>query len=313
MTSSLPDGNVNLDTTFGALLIGGLVSTALWGVTCVQTYTYFTQSSRDRPAYKAIILFLFAMDTFDSVLTGHFLYDYMVTHSADPLPSLFLTWSFNVRATVSFGSDFTIRMMFAMRVYKFSNKNLVPTTWIVTFSLIALGSGLFSIVKGFQVHSLARLHELLNAISVIFAATVAADLGITISLCYLLHKSRTGFRRTDSLIRVLMMYTINTGAISVLDGSIIMGIAITMPQNFLYDIPYLPLGKLHLNSYLACLNAREAIRERFQMQDPIFMESQILGRGRAPSIESGGTDSGSAGPTGLPSSVVGPEHRPSSL
>ncbi|TFK72648.1 hypothetical protein BDN72DRAFT_303984 [Pluteus cervinus] len=60
-----------------------------------------------------------------------------------------------------------------------------------------------------------------------------------------------------------------------------------MPQNLVYDIAYFAFGKLHLNSYLACLNAREAIQERFHMQDPILLESQLTpGLFRDPPVQS---------------------------
>ena len=66
-----------LDNTLGALLIGGLMNMAyvpsllfrlgfrsnwvhsLWGVTCVQTYNYFTHiKNRDRVSLKLMVLFL---------------------------------------------------------------------------------------------------------------------------------------------------------------------------------------------------------------------------------------------------------------
>ncbi|TFK66415.1 hypothetical protein BDN72DRAFT_148293 [Pluteus cervinus] len=54
-----------------------------------------------------------------------------------------------------------------------------------------------------------------------FATVTLTGLSIAISLCYLLHRSRTGFLRTDSTIRVLMVYTVNTGGIVAL-GALVM-------------------------------------------------------------------------------------------
>ncbi|TFK72662.1 hypothetical protein BDN72DRAFT_894641 [Pluteus cervinus] len=316
--SSFPVGNVNLDTTFGALLVSALLSTTLWGVTCIQTYIYFSQKSRDRPIYKAIVALLFALDILDSALVAHFSYYYMVTHSANPLISLVPNWSCNVRSSVSFLSEFIIRMMFTIRVYKFSKKNLILIIWIISFSLIPMGITIFSTTDGFITHFFGKLWTS-SAGSMIFIGSTVADLSIAISLCYLLHRSRTGFRRTDSLIRVLMMYTVNTGAIVALSGSIHIAIFVAIRPNLLHFIPYLILGKLHLNSYLASLNARETIREKFQNQDPILVESQfspaMLGRARAGSIESGETRSGlgSTVPIPLSFSVASPSHRRNSL
>ncbi|TFK72643.1 hypothetical protein BDN72DRAFT_835949 [Pluteus cervinus] len=276
MSSSLHFRQANLDTSPGPVLIGGLISTALWGVTCVQTYTYFTRKSRDGPAYKAIIAFLFVLDVLDSVLLGHFLYFYLITHSTNPIASLPPPWSCTGRGIVSFLSDFIIRMMFGIRVYKFSQKNLILIIWITMISLIPFAFGLYSMSMAFQIHSYAHLEPPYSiAVYVIFSANVVADLSIAISLCYLLYRSRTGFRRTDLLIRTLMVYTVNTGVIVALDTTFLLTTFVTMPQSLIYDIPYLPLVKLHLNAYLACLNAREAIQEKLQMQDLIFVESEL--------------------------------------
>lgn len=40
------------------------------------------------------------------------------------------------------------------------------------------------------------------------------DTIIAASLCYLLYTNRTGYRRTDSLLNTLMLYTVNTGIIT---------------------------------------------------------------------------------------------------
>ncbi|TFK72641.1 hypothetical protein BDN72DRAFT_303629 [Pluteus cervinus] len=289
MTSPLHFEQVNLDTSFGALLIGGLISTALWGVTCIQTYTYFTRKSQDGPVYKAIIVLLFALDTLDSVLLSHFMYYYMVIHSADPVVSLVPNWSSMARSVVSFLSDFIVRTMFAIRVYKFSKNNLILIAWITIFSILAFVSGLFSLIKILQNHSVVHVHELSDIVSFIFAAATVADFSISISLCYLLHKSRTGFRRTDSLIRVLMIYSVNSGAIVLLDAIPTLVTFITMPQTLVYDITYLSSGKLYFNSYLACLNAREAIREEFLREDPVLvsqLEQGIATQTEVPSAQS---------------------------
>ncbi|TFK72650.1 hypothetical protein BDN72DRAFT_835960 [Pluteus cervinus] len=300
---------MDLDTSFGPLLIGGLISTALWGVTCVQTYIYFTRKSRDGPAYKAVIAFLFVLCTVDSMLTGYILYYDLVTHSADPLASVAGGWSYTqARSIVSFLSDFIIRTMFAIRLYKFSKNNVILVTWIMTLSLVAFAAGLFCIIQILRINSFERLHEFSNIVSLIFATNALADFSIATSLCYMLHRSRTGFRRTDSLIRLLMIYTLNTGVIFVVDAIPTLVAFVTMPQNLIYNISYLPSAKLHLNSYLACLNARESIREKFEMQDPILVESQlssgILGRARAPSIESSALRSGSGVPAAISLSVA---------
>lgn len=114
-----------LDNRFAALSTHSEYS--LWGVTCVQTYTYFQRSSKDQTIFKLLVscnalqladlfssLFprwgssgnrhyahcvacclnvLFrGLDTFDSFLNCHILYYYFVTNFANPLAIASPVW-----------------------------------------------------------------------------------------------------------------------------------------------------------------------------------------------------------------------------
>ncbi|KAF7324970.1 hypothetical protein MKEN_00539400 [Mycena kentingensis (nom. inval.)] len=81
-----------MDDTLGALLVGGLLATALWGVTCVQAASFFLSNSADRKWHKALVGFLWVLDTFDTVLDGHMLYHYLITNFFVPQAILFPVW-----------------------------------------------------------------------------------------------------------------------------------------------------------------------------------------------------------------------------
>ncbi|TFK72628.1 hypothetical protein BDN72DRAFT_302904 [Pluteus cervinus] len=281
MTSSVSFTRTSLDKDLGALLIGGLVAMALWGVTCIQTYQYFTRKSLDGPAFKTKIAFLSALDIVDSTLTAHILYHYMVANYSNPLALLSEIWS--ALAGVTTVSDFIIRTMFTLRVYKFGNKNLIVTAWITILSLTGFVSGVYITIEAARTDSFMRLQRLSAVMCLNFASSNLADLTIAISLCYLLSRSRTGFRRTDSILRVLILYTMNTGLIVALDTSLLLAAYVMLPQSFVFFGFYFPLSKLYLSSYLAGLNARAALRDRLQNEGPLSINSQFLARNVEPS------------------------------
>ncbi|KAI0325122.1 hypothetical protein GY45DRAFT_284944 [Cubamyces sp. BRFM 1775] len=71
-------------------------------------------------------------------------------------------------------------------------------------------------------------------------------------MCALLAKSRRGvFDKTDQTIRTLVLYSINTGALTT-----------PASHTFIYAAIYFLLPKLYLNSALAHLNARKTLREQ---------------------------------------------------
>ncbi|KAF7324971.1 hypothetical protein MKEN_00539500 [Mycena kentingensis (nom. inval.)] len=161
-------------------------------------------------------------------------------------------------------SNFVVRGIFARRVYRLSKGNIWGTALIVALSTVDLACGLGAVisVKAFRIATFPELSSISTLFYVNFASGTAADIAVALALCYMLYTSRTGFERcrTDSLIRVLMTYTINTGLLVALDAAAGMLTYAFMPDNFWFLGCYLLLGKLYLNSYLAILNARKILR-----------------------------------------------------
>ncbi|KAJ3511445.1 hypothetical protein NLJ89_g4092 [Agrocybe chaxingu] len=248
------------DNTLGALLVGGLVAMALWGITCVQTYNYYMRANKDRIYLKLMVGFLWALDTFDSALNGHILYYYMVSNYLNPLAIFKPVWSVIIHVAATSISNFLIRTMFAHRIFRLSKGNILLTAWVMAISFSDLVVGVTITVKAFGIPSFPDLDKLSGLMYTTFALGTGSDLSVAVALSWLLYRSQTGFRRTDSLIMMLMMYTVNTGMIVAIDASLGMILYIVMPNNFIFLGFYLLLSKLYLNSYLATLNARELLR-----------------------------------------------------
>ncbi|TFK21386.1 hypothetical protein FA15DRAFT_645712 [Coprinopsis marcescibilis] len=250
------------DDTLGPLLLGGMFAMALWGITCVQTYTYFNRPRRDRPALRAIVAFLLMLDTFDTSLNLHLTYHYMVTNYFNARALFIPVWSVILHVAVTATSNFMIRTLFAQRIYHLSKGNKLITGWIMLISMTDLVTGIIITVKAFGLKTYLELDTLSNLMYLTFAAGTGSDLSVAIALCWLLRSSRTGFKQTDSMIKTLMMYTVNTGLIVAIDAALGMILYIVMPNNFIFLGFYLLLSKLYLNSYLATLNARQQLREK---------------------------------------------------
>ncbi|PPQ69735.1 hypothetical protein CVT24_001321 [Panaeolus cyanescens] len=242
------------DNTLGALLLGGLLAMALWGVTCVQTYHYYMYTTRDYRWMKFLVALLWLLDTFDSALNAHILYFYMVSNYINPLalfkPVCILMLSCHCER---FASDPPPTV---------SNENIALTGGILAISIADLVISLTIAIKAFGIVSFPELEKLSSLMYSTFAAGTGSDLCLAIALSHLLYKSRTGFKRTDGLIRVLMMYTVNTGMIVAIDASLGMITYAAMPNNLIFLGFYLLLSKLYVNAYLASLNARKTLRTK---------------------------------------------------
>ncbi|KAJ3824267.1 hypothetical protein F5880DRAFT_407776 [Lentinula raphanica] len=82
-------------------------------------------------------------------------------------------------------------------------------------------------------------------------SAAAADVIIAGSLCFYLSKSRTGYKKTDSLISTLIVYSLTTGLITSLIGVVIVVTFATMPNDYVWLAFFWIDGKCYVNSCLA--------------------------------------------------------------
>jgi len=123
-------------------------------------------------------------------------------------------------------------------------------------------------VKAFQLKTYAKTAVISWLFYSSLGAAVVVDCIFAISLCILLLRSRTGHKRTDSLMNVLMVYSINTGMITSLAAIICFITYAIMPNKYYYMGVFFILSKLNLNCLLASLNARTPLRDQIGLPSP---------------------------------------------
>ncbi|KAA1472644.1 hypothetical protein DENSPDRAFT_872325 [Dentipellis sp. KUC8613] len=274
-----PFEGVAWDNTLGALLIGGLLSGILYGITCTQCWVYYEKSSNDRLMLKFFVACLWLLDSFDFALNGHLVYHYLVTNYTNPLAlTAKPVWSLLIHVLITSITDFMVRTMFARRIWRLSHQNKLLTAGILATSLLDLLIGIIIVAKAFQLDSIDQLSKLKTLFYINFASGTGSDVYVAGVLCYFLHTSRTGFNtRTDSIISVLMLYTINTGLLTAIDAFMGMILYVVMPTNFIFITFYLQLSKLYSNAYLATLNNRGALREKTSTDGIVSIHLSQLG------------------------------------
>ncbi|KAI0788992.1 hypothetical protein BC629DRAFT_471674 [Irpex lacteus] len=167
-----------------------------------------------------------------------------------------------VIATILFSSEVLVTAIFAYRIWRFSGKTwpvllIIPPTLIGFAGAAAIGNYALKVpvYEEFKKHY-AWIWYLT------FGAQSFADIAIAATLSVILIKRRTGFRKTDSVIRTLIVYSMNTCALtSSASVASIITYAI-MPDNFIFIAFAMVLPKLMLNSLLALLNSRDSIRDK---------------------------------------------------
>ncbi|EKM53085.1 uncharacterized protein PHACADRAFT_210804 [Phanerochaete carnosa HHB-10118-sp] len=258
---SPPLPSLDLNNTLGVLLITEILISVLFGIACVQVYMYFHSSIRDSSRMKGIVLFLWILDGLHLAFTSHGIYQYAVMNFTNPLALTQCPWSFSADMVFAELSDFILTSVFAYRIYKISG-HMWPLIFIVPPQIVSLTAGLAIAVLVRKVPDYGELDKRYAWIwDTMFCLQAVADCAIAASLSTILVRRRTGFKRTNSLIRVLILYTIGTCTLtsSVSVASVIT--CISAPHNFIYFSIGTLLPKLTMNSLLALLNSRDALRE----------------------------------------------------
>ncbi|PPQ95466.1 hypothetical protein CVT26_008485 [Gymnopilus dilepis] len=282
---SLP--HVDLNTTLGAMFAGHTVATALFGITSLQTFIFFRGNTRDQRWFKELIAFLWGLDFLHQVFMTHGVYDYLVLNFGDIRALSKPTWSLLSQVLTTCLSDLIVRCVFARRIWLLSGHNRVLLFFNVTASIFVFVNS----TKAFSARAFIDMSfiTLIRESWLLYAAlggSVLADGLVTASLCVLLSQQRTGFKSTADIASVLFKehheVSSNAGfAEQGLRNSLLRHICnMATPIRLYGDLLHLgqtsaplptppainkptdPNQKVYINSLLAVLNTREALRRR---------------------------------------------------
>ncbi|KAJ3478214.1 hypothetical protein NLI96_g9915 [Meripilus lineatus] len=284
----------NKDTTLGATFIGFAASAVLFGVACAQTWTYLGRYPQDKTFYKLLVSALWILECVHQVFIGHSTYYYTITNWGNARALLQAPqWSLIVQVTLGAVVGGIVKICFAMRVWRFSQRNIPVTCCILLLIIAQLGKytgslgfnnqftrsssrprqipvvSCFYTVQGFGVASLTQVDELKLIGTLSLGLGVATDVLTAGALCFFLRGLRTGYSKDDSLINRLTLYAINTGILTSAVSLATLVLYDTMPTNFIFMGFYFVLSKLYLNSFLATHDAHEDI----EMQNPSGVRS----------------------------------------
>ncbi|KAL4075443.1 hypothetical protein J3A83DRAFT_4369599 [Scleroderma citrinum] len=268
-----------VDATFGALLLGVVISAILYGgnylffafrphkgvaiqlspVAVLQIIFYYTRYTADSWYIKSLVLVVFISDTMHQALITHSVFTYLVTDIGAPAELGKIVWSLVVEVLFNAITAFLVQCFLMMRVYRLSNKNTIVTVSVMAVVLAEFIMSLIYVSKTLTYETFNELGGFKSLSSAINATTAASDIMIMGCLCYLLQKYRTGFRRSDAIITRLIIFSVNTGLLtSILAIASLITISL-WPDDFIYIAFYFCLGRMYCNTLLATLNVRQII------------------------------------------------------
>ncbi|KIM80029.1 hypothetical protein PILCRDRAFT_822855 [Piloderma croceum F 1598] len=249
-----------LDDTMGATLIGVIVAAALWGVSCVQVWFYYNNYPKDHWYTKLFVAAVWFSDTLHQILITHTVYTYLITNFGNLAELGKIIWSLMAMVLVNGVTAFMVQSFMLLRVWKLTNGSYALTGLVGSLVVGEFTAILYFCVKAFQLKLFAQLPSIKGASISVNVLGAAGDVLIALVLCTMLQKSRTGFRRSDSMIKKLTIWTMNTGLLTSLCAVASMISILTAPNTFIYIAFFVNLGRLYSNTLMATLNARQSIR-----------------------------------------------------
>ncbi|KAJ7636316.1 hypothetical protein FB45DRAFT_906369 [Roridomyces roridus] len=256
---ALPD----VGPTLGALELGVLVSYLLFGVTTTQVYIYFTRFPEDDWKLKILVAFVWTCEAIHSACVGHTLYVYTISNFGnagrlvEALPS-----TFDTAVLVASVITSAVQGFFAYRIYIIGGRRIILPGIFWGISTIRFIGCLGIFVTGVKMTSLPVYEKQIGwLMTSVWAVGSANDIGISISLVYLLSRQRNEIhQRTVPLVDKLIMWTLETGIMTSAWALLTLIFFVVMNHNFVWLAIYITGTRVFSNSLLASLNGRSTLR-----------------------------------------------------
>ncbi|KAK0185423.1 hypothetical protein F5146DRAFT_1070102 [Armillaria mellea] len=248
-----------LDNTMGALLIGTIVAASIWGSSILHTYEYYSDYPKDHIGMKCVVAIVCLLDTMHQIFITHALYIYLIKGFANPLLLTKLLWTFLIQLVITGCQGLVCQGFFTWRVYVVSQRNRFLAGFIAILVVGNFVVTLYYYARCQSLTSTTQLKELKN-IAKLLVFGYSADILITISLIYMLLRSKTRNAQTNHIINRLVLYSLNTGFLNSIFAILCFVTATVWSENLIFVGLYAVLCRMYSVSVLATLNSRKRFR-----------------------------------------------------
>ncbi|KAI9060716.1 hypothetical protein FKP32DRAFT_1760038 [Trametes sanguinea] len=199
-----------LHETYGALLIGTSFGLMLYGLTLHQYYRYARTYRQDALRVKVLAFGIFVLETLHTVCCVAAIYYHLVSNYFNPIKLATGHWSTKLLIPVTGLSILLCQSFYALRLCRLGPEYACIGLVVVTIIAMVCEFGfvLALTIEGFRL----SFHDFQH---VMWLVCSLAGCAMFIDICLMgthvaaLMKSKTGYNRMDSLIDVLIIYSIN--------------------------------------------------------------------------------------------------------
>ncbi|KAL4070280.1 hypothetical protein J3A83DRAFT_3166444 [Scleroderma citrinum] len=253
---------VDVPATFGALLTGAFIATALSGVVTTQALLYVKLYPIDAASTKTIVAVIWTLDTGHTCLVLASIWIYFIQYYGEaskindiPIP---LATTIQLTAILTF----IVHCFYARRIHKVSRRDWRITLPIVILAFCRLCSATLCTAEMIHSKTFSAFRANFRWLFTLgLALSCLVDILIAVFLTYTLRSNRRASTSLDHVINSVILYTLETGSLTGAATVVSMIFWLIMPYNLIFMALHFVISKLYANSLLATLNSRRIIQQ----------------------------------------------------
>lgn len=236
------------------------ISMLMVGIMLSQVSYYVSKYQRDPRWMKWIVYTVCVVEVAHAGTLLHMQYFYVVEAVQNQSPKII--WSSGVSIILGVITTGLVQGLYIYRIWQFG-QNLLATSLL---SVLLLSRSALSIATVAFVFIYDDIVVLINTSAAIITINAALSVSVVIDILspamfvYSLKLQETQVKQTQTLMRKLAFYTVNTGAIAIVFSAATLFTFNLDKNDFLFTGFVSALGQVYANTMMALLNARQRLR-----------------------------------------------------
>ncbi|KAI0081404.1 hypothetical protein K474DRAFT_1656530 [Panus rudis PR-1116 ss-1] len=247
----------------GGTLICFCIMFMLYGVTTCQAYVYMLNSRDDPRWIKIMVATTWVLETVHSAFCIRMLYFLVILGFGSIENASRIDWSLGPIVILENVIVGIVEGFFLRRMWILSKHSYTLVFGTVFLLLVRVGCHTTALVLGLQQGTWDKFRsgEASNiTVEVSNSLSAAVDSIIAISMIYYLHRGQGDIEKTNSIVRWLMGYTVNSGAIMMIVSLAIVITYAKVQESLIFLGLVTMVSKVYANCLYGTLNARRMLR-----------------------------------------------------
>ncbi|KAJ7633395.1 hypothetical protein DFH06DRAFT_691539 [Mycena polygramma] len=245
-----------VELLFGPLLIGVVLNMILYGVVCIQIFSYFQRYPNDSVWIRCLMLYLLVVETTNVFVEFGIIVEPLILKYGQAVATTISPKLLPGDSVLISIVSAPVQLFSAWRISVITGSYILPAI-IALLSLGSFGAGMTVSVMVSSNPKFQDFGNFATEIIIWLALSAVCDIVIAVGMTYALYSRKTGFGAVDGQINRIVRLTVETGALTAVTALVDVTLFLVFPKRTINFIVDFPLSALYTCSILAMLNSRE--------------------------------------------------------